>query len=103
MREIALGCLAGVTVLAYWWETRQKPHGARSTLRTAGMCTAVWLLMGLLPTALFGLFGDSGEATSYAAVYLIERALSIDNVFVFVVLIAAFEIPRSEQNRLVSR
>jgi tellurite resistance protein TerC len=102
MREIALGCFAGVTVLAYWWETRQKPPGARSTLRTAGMWSAVWLLIGLLPTALFGSFGNAGEATSYAAVYLIERALSIDNVFVFVVLIAAFEIPRSEQNRLVS-
>jgi tellurite resistance protein TerC len=76
---------------------------ARATLRAAGTWSAIWLLIGLLPTALFGLFVDSGQATSYAAVYLIERALSLDNVFVFVVLIAAFEIPASEENRLVSR
>lgn len=102
MREVAGACLAGVTVFAYWWETRHPPLEARATLRSAGAWSAAWLLIGLLPTALFGAFGSSSEATSYAAVYLIERALSIDNVFVFVVLIAAFEIPRPEQNRLVS-
>ena len=102
MLELAVGCLAGMAVFAYWWETRA-PHEARSTLRVAGAWSAAWLLIGLLPTALFGAFGDSGQATSYAAVYLIERALSIDNVFVFVVLIAAFEIPAVEHDRLVSR
>src|SRR5690348_1482851 len=102
MLELAVGCLAGVTVFAYWWETRA-PDEARSTLRVAAAWSAVWLLIGLLPTALFGVFGDSGQATSYAAVYLIERALSVDNVFVFVVLIAAFEIPANEHDRLVSR
>jgi len=103
MRELAVGCLAGVTVLAYWWETRRASREARATLRVAGTWSAAWLLIGLLPTALFGVFGDSGQATSYAAVYLIERALSLDNVFVFVVLIAAFQIPAPEHNRLVSR
>jgi tellurite resistance protein TerC len=103
MRELAVGCLAGVTALAYWWETRRASREAHATLRVAGTWSAAWLLIGLLPTALFGVFGDSGQATSYAAVYLIERALSIDNVFVFVVLIAAFEIPAPEHNRLVSR
>jgi tellurite resistance protein TerC len=100
--ELAVGCLAGVTVFAYWWETRA-PHEARPTLRVAGAWSAAWLFIGLLPTALFGVFGDSGQATSYAAVYLIERALSVDNVFVFIVLMAAFEIPAPEHDRLVSR
>jgi tellurite resistance protein TerC len=102
MLELAVGCLAGVTVFAYWCEIRRAPLEGRSTLRAAGRWSAAWLLIGLLPTALFGVFGDSGQATSYAAVYLIERALSLDNVFVFVVLIAAFEIPGPEHNRLVS-
>jgi len=103
VRELAVGCLAGVTVFGYWWETRRAAREARATLRVAGTWSAAWLLIGLLPTALFGVFGDSGQATSDAAVYLIERALSLDNVFVFVVLIAAFQIPAPEHNRLVSR
>lgn len=102
MLELVVGCLAGAAAFAYWWETRA-PHEVRPTLRVAGAWSVGWLLIGLLPTALFGVFGDSGQATSYAAVYLIERALSVDNVFVFVVLIAAFQIPAHEHDRLVSR
>jgi tellurite resistance protein TerC len=64
--------------------------------------SAAWLVLGLLPTVLFAAYGRSGEAGAYAAVYLIERALSIDNVFVFIVLIAAFEIPTEEHERLVA-
>jgi hypothetical protein len=79
--ELAVGCLAGVTVFAYWREARG-PYGARSTMRVARAWSAAWLLIGLLPIALFGVFGDSGRATTYAAVYLIERALSVNNVFV---------------------
>jgi len=102
MREAAVGCVAGVTGLAYWWEARQQGSSARSSFSIAARWSVVWLLIGLLPTALFGLLADADEASAYAAVYLIERALSIDNVFVFVVLIAAFELPRTEQSRLVS-
>jgi tellurite resistance protein TerC len=97
-----LGGQAVLTVCAYWWETRSPPDESRSKLRSAGMWSAAWLLIGLLPTALFGLFSDSRAASAYAAVYLIERALSLDNVFVFLVLIAAFEIPSREHARLVS-
>jgi tellurite resistance protein TerC len=103
VRELAVACLAGGTVCAFWWETRNPPREARSTFRSACTWTLVWLVLGLLPTALIGAFGDSHEATSYAAVYLIERALSVDNVFVFVVLIAAFAIPAREHDRLVAR
>jgi len=103
MRELAVGGLAGVTVLALWWETRRPPGRARSSLRVAATWSAAWLLIGLLPAAVIGVFDDSRQATSYAAVYLIERALSIDNVFVFVVLIAALRIPAREHDRLVNR
>jgi len=103
VRELAVGCLAGVTVLALWLETRSPRRRARSSLRVAAAWSGAWLLIGLLPAAVIGVFGDTGQATSYAAVYLIERALSVDNVFVFVVLIAAFQIPAREHDRLVNR
>ena len=102
MREAAVGCVAGVTGLAYWWEARQQGSSARSSFSIAARWSVVWLLIGLLPTALFGLLADADEASAYAAVYLIERALSIDNVFVFVVLIAAFELPRTELASLLA-
>ena len=97
--------LAGQLVLvagAFRMETRTSSDQRRSAVRGALVWSAAWLALGLLPTLWFGLFDSPHAAGSYAAVYLIERALSLDNVFVFAVLIATFEIPGHEQNRLVS-
>lgn len=97
--------LAGQLVLvagAFRLETRTSGDRRRSAVRGALVWSAAWLALGLLPTLWFGLFDSPHAAGSYAAVYLIERALSLDNVFVFAVLIATFEIPGHEQDRLVS-
>ena len=59
MREAAVGCVAGVTGLAYWWEARQQGSSARSSFSIAARWSVVWLLIGLLPTALFGLLADA--------------------------------------------
>lgn len=99
---MALGGLACVLAGTYWLEARAASREQRPNLRSALLWSAIWLALGLLPTVLFGLFSGARAASSYAAVYLIERALSLDNVFVFAVLIAAFAIPGPDRDRLVS-
>ena len=102
MLYVALGVQAMLVAGAYWLETRTHSTARTPVVRRALAWSGVWLLLGLLPTLWFGLFESAHSASSYAAVYLIERALSLDNVFVFAVLIAAFEIPGAERERLVS-
>src|ERR1035441_10843058 len=78
--------LAGQLVLvagAFRLETRTSSDQRRSAVRGALVWSAAWLALGLLPTLWFGLFDSPHAAGAYAAVYLIERALSLDNVFVF--------------------
>jgi tellurite resistance protein TerC len=99
---VALGGLACVLAGTYWLEARAESREHPPTVRGALLWSAIWLALGLLPTVLFGLFSGARVASSYAAVYLIERALSLYNVFVFAVLIAAFAIPGSDRDRLVS-
>jgi len=101
MLYLAVGAQAALTVVAYWWETRSYGE-LRANLSYAAIWTAAWLVIGLLPTLIFAGSQGSHAGSEYAAVYLIERSLSLDNVFVFVVLIAAFEIPAAQQSRLVS-
>ncbi len=99
------GALAGQAVLvagAFSLELRASAAGRALGVRGAIAWSVVWLALGLLPTLWFGLFDSAHAAGSYAAVYLIERALSLDNVFVFAVLIATFQIPAGERDRLVS-
>jgi tellurite resistance protein TerC len=102
MLYVALGVQAVVVAGAFWLETRAGWGAGRGNVRSAVSWSAIWLALGLLPTLTFGLFEGAHAASSYAAVYLIERALSLDNVFVFAVLIAAFEIPAADRDRIVS-
>jgi tellurite resistance protein TerC len=98
MLYVALGGQILVVAWAFWRESRAPVGSTQGAVRWS----VAWLALGLLPTLWFGLFKSSHAASSYAAVYLIERALSLDNVFVFAVLIASFEVPRSDRERLVS-
>ena len=102
MLYIALAGLAVILSLVYLLETRASNASHSSGPRRALIWSGIWLVLGLLPTVIFGLVEGSQAASSYAAVYLIERALSLDNVFVFAVLISAFEIPVPEREHLVS-
>ncbi|MEA2641561.1 MAG: tellurite resistance protein TerC [Chloroflexota bacterium] len=72
------------------------------SLRRAGLWSAIWLAIGLLFGALLWVTdgGDVGEA--YIAGYLLERSLSVDNVFVFALIFAAFGVPAAAQQRALT-
>jgi tellurite resistance protein TerC len=71
------------------------------TFRQAAAWSAVWIGLALG----FGAFVAAtrgGEAgTEYLAGYLIELSLSVDNVFVFALIFAAFAVPAAYQHRLL--
>lgn len=53
---------------------------------------------GVFVTLQFG--GEAGE--QWFAAYLLEKSLSIDNLFLFVVVFGALAIPRAEQRRVLT-
>ena len=71
------------------------------TIKEAAIESAVWISLGLL----FGLvviFWQGGQAGSeYYAGFLIEKSLSIDNVFVWAVIFSFFAVPREYQFRVL--
>ncbi|WP_334573755.1 TerC/Alx family metal homeostasis membrane protein [Micromonospora sp. CPCC 206171] len=70
-------------------------------LREALIWSAVWIAAGLA----FGLIvwvGWGGEpAVAYYSGYLLEKALSIDNVFVFALLFGYFRVPDEYQHKVL--
>jgi tellurite resistance protein TerC len=70
-------------------------------LREAAIWTAVWVTIGLGFGGLLWLWQGSGTAQAYLAGYLIEKSLSLDNIFVFAVIFAAFAIPARYQHRVL--
>jgi tellurite resistance protein TerC len=76
--------------------------GSRGTdLRAAMQWSAIWVGAGLT----FGLWiyvSQGGEAaTTYYAAYLLEKTLSVDNIFVFVLIFSQLRIPANQQHRVL--
>lgn len=60
-----------------------------------------WFVLGLAITLpLLALDGATG-AINYVTVYLIERTLSLDNLFVFLLIFAAFAVPQEHRGKLL--
>ncbi|MCK6536852.1 MAG: TerC family protein [Polyangiaceae bacterium] len=77
----------------------RRPHEV--SMREAGIWSAVWMgLAGVFAAGLYSLHG-SATALEFTAGYLIEKALSVDNIFVFVILFSAFAIPAAYQHRVL--
>jgi tellurite resistance protein TerC len=71
------------------------------SLREASIWSSVYVGMALL----FGLgvlvFGGRAAGAEYYAGYVTEKALSVDNLFVFLVLLGSFKVPRADQQKVL--
>ena len=71
------------------------------SFREAAAWSVVWISTALAFGAAIGLARGSEAAGEYLAGYLIELSLSVDNVFVFALVFAAFAVPAAYQHRLL--
>jgi tellurite resistance protein TerC len=71
------------------------------TLREAAAWTAVWACLAFL----FGVFiwfdRGSAKALEFFTGYIVEEALSVDNVFVFIVILTYFAVPRENHHTVL--
>jgi TerC family integral membrane protein len=71
------------------------------TTRRAAWLSVVWLAAGLaLGLVVLASLGTE-RAVNYWSVYVLERSLSLDNVFVFLLVLDYFLIPREYRGRVV--
>jgi tellurite resistance protein TerC len=71
------------------------------SLREAAVWSAVWIgLAAVFALGVFLLFGPQ-RGLEFTTGYLIEKALSVDNIFVMVVLFGAFGVPAHQQHRVL--
>ena len=71
------------------------------SLREAGIWSSIYVGIAVV----FGLgvlvFGGQDMGAEYFAGYVTEKALSIDNLFVFLVLLGSFKVPRADQQKVL--
>jgi tellurite resistance protein TerC len=70
-------------------------------MREAALWSAVWVsLAAVFNLGVYAWFG-SERALEFTAGYLIEKALAVDNIFVFVLLFSTFAVPEKHQHRVL--
>ncbi len=95
-----LGLLAFV-VLALALDLRPSARAAPS-LRGAILWSVVWTVLGLLFAVVLLAIGQStSDVGDYLSGFLIEKSLSLDNLFVFAILFTFFAVPESERQRVL--
>ncbi len=69
--------------------------------REAAVSSACWVALGLsFSLVIWGWLGSTA-ASQYLTGYLIEKSLSVDNVFVWAVIFGYFSVPRQYQHRVL--
>ncbi len=71
------------------------------SFREAAVLSVFWVALGLLFGILVWVWAGPTTAGEYYAGYVIEKALSVDNVFVFALIFAYFAVPFEYQYRVL--
>jgi tellurite resistance protein TerC len=96
-----VGLLALITVLLLvdLLVVHRSPH--RVGLREAAIETAVWIAISLAFGVVILVWQGNAAFGEYLSAYLIEKSLSVDNVFVWAVIFSYFAVPREYQHRVL--
>ncbi len=71
------------------------------SLKEALTWTFVWVFLALVFNALIYYWRGQQQALEFFTGYLVEKALSVDNIFVFIMIFSYFQIPSKYQHRVL--
>lgn len=76
-------------------------HDHSPSLREASIQSFVWVVLGIALGFLFWPLYGADAAGQYFSGYIIEKSLSVDNVFAWSVILSYFAIPKKYQHRVL--
>ena len=71
------------------------------SIKEALLWSVVWITMAMVFNVGLYFFGGIEPALEFFTGYLIEKSLSVDNIFVFVLLFTSFQVPAAYQHRVL--
>jgi len=98
LAPVLLGLLIFVLLLV---DLRVFARGREATFRESVAWSVGWLALSVAVTAVVWALQDGTGSANYLTVYFIERSLSLDNLFVFLLLFAYFAVPINDRARLL--
>ncbi len=77
-------------------------RGGVMSARSAAIASAAWVAIALAFAGVLLVAGERSDAGAYLAGYLVEKSLSLDNVFVYLLVLTAFAVPTEQRHRLLT-
>jgi tellurite resistance protein TerC len=71
------------------------------TPKEAGMWVGIWMTLALLFAAGIYVWSGANNALLFLTGYLIEQSLSVDNIFVIVMIFSYFRVPKKYEHRVL--
>jgi tellurite resistance protein TerC len=97
--QIATFSILGVLLLVDLFIVGRRPHTPQ--MKEAASWVGFYVGLALVFATLLGVVQGPASATSFVAGWLTEYSLSVDNLFVFVVIMARFAVPRAYQQKVL--
>jgi tellurite resistance protein TerC len=97
-----LGLIGAIALLLSIDLALVRGRGGVMSLRDAAVASAAWVGVALAFFAVLLAVDDAESANAYLAGYLVEKSLSLDNVFVFLLVFSAFGLAEAERHRLLT-
>ncbi|AVZ38363.1 MULTISPECIES: TerC family protein [unclassified Dietzia] len=93
---LAVSLIVALLLFDYFFHVR-KEH--IPTLRESAIWSALYVGIAIAFGFLVWIFGGTQMGVEYFAGYITEKALSVDNLFVFLLLLTSFKVPRAGQQK----
>ena len=93
--------LAGLTIVFLLVDLKLFARNREPTWKEGVYWSLGWLVLSLLAGVAVWALSDADDAITYTTVYFIERSLSLDNLFVFLLLFSYFGIPQESRATLL--
>ncbi|HEY7455006.1 MAG TPA: TerC/Alx family metal homeostasis membrane protein, partial [Thermoleophilaceae bacterium] len=97
----AWAALVLALIFFLWLDLHFFARGREPSFKEAAWWSVGWLVLSLLAAIPVLILEGGEDAVTYTTVYLIERSLSLDNLFVFLLLFAYFGVPYEHRPRLL--
>ncbi|GAA1348773.1 hypothetical protein GCM10009595_06560 [Falsarthrobacter nasiphocae] len=97
--EIGTFVVLGVILIADLLLVLKRPH--EPSMKEAGLWVGFYVTLALIFAALMYIFTGHEHGTQFLAGWITEYSLSIDNLFVFIVIMARFSVPRKYQQEVL--
>jgi len=93
--------LAAVTVAFLAVDLKLFARGREPTFGEGVAWSIGWLVLALAVAPVVWLLSDADDAITYTTIYFVERSLSLDNLFVFLLLFSYFAVPEEHRANLL--